>query len=128
MAFESLAYALLRIFSGFLFACFGAQKLFGWPVERAAELDTLTTIGGVIELVGGLLVTFGFATRLAAFVCSGTMAVAYWQFHGLRSGQPLPIQNGGVPAVLFCFVFFYVFAYGSGRLSLDRAIRRRQDR
>ena len=121
-SFEPLAYALLRIFAGFLFLWHGTQKLFGWPEpQHVAEGLYMKWLGGGIEFLGGLLICFGLFTRPAAFLCSGTMAVAYWQFHGTNLDALLPIQNGGEMAVLYCFVFLFLFARGGGKLSLDGA-------
>jgi putative oxidoreductase len=120
-AFEPYAYVLLRIFAGFMFFWHGVQKLFGWPPSEHV-VDAFTKyVGGGIEFIAGLLTTFGLFTRPAAFLASGMMAVAYWMVHGLKSGQPLPIQNRGELAVIYCFVFLFICTRGSGKLSLDRA-------
>ena len=74
---------------------------------------------GGIELVGGALVMVGLFTRWAAFICSGTMAVAYWLAHGLNA--LFPIQNGGELAALYCFAFLFIAANGSGAWSVDGA-------
>ncbi|MEY2572206.1 MAG: putative oxidoreductase, partial [Verrucomicrobiota bacterium] len=86
----------------------------------AMQLDTLGTIGGYIELVGGLLIALGLFTRFAAFIACGMMAVAYFMVHA--KGGFFPIINRGEPAVIYCFVFLYVFFYGGGRISLDALI------
>jgi len=119
-----LSHALLRIVAGLLFACHGAQKLFGafggfGGTEGAtAPLFSLLWIGGVIELIGGALIALGVRTQLAAFVCSGQMAVAYFMFHQPKG--PLPIQNGGELAALYAFVFLFLAARGPGPLALER--------
>jgi putative oxidoreductase len=115
--FSHLIYATLRIVTGFLFACHGAQKLFGVLGGKQAEMFDLLWVGGVIELVGGALVAIGFRSSLAAFVCSGQMAVAYFMFHQPKG--PLPIQNGGELAALYAFLFLYIAARGPGILSVD---------
>jgi putative oxidoreductase len=74
-------------------------------------------IGGVLELVGGALLLLGLFTRPAAFVLSGMMAVAYFQFHFPHSFWPT--LNNGVPAVLYCFIWLYFSAAGAGPWSLD---------
>lgn len=73
----------------------------------------------VIELVGGLLLTVGLFTRIAAFICSGEMAVAY--FIGHASNGPWPGANGGDAAILLCFIFLYIFVAGPGAWSIDGA-------
>ena len=115
-------YALLRMVTGFLFFWHGAQKLFSIPMPPPMQLPSFViAIAGPIELVGGFLVMIGLFTGWAAFLCSGLMAFAYWMVHGTHA--LLPIQNMGELAVLFCFVFLYISAQGSGIWSVD-AIRK----
>jgi putative oxidoreductase len=112
-------YALLRMVSGFLFLLHGTQKFFGFPPTNKPPmpLDAMMTAAGVIELVAGLMILFGLFASVAAFIASGEMAVAYFMAHQPQGA--LPIQNGGEPAVLFCFIFLYIAARGSGVWSLD---------
>ncbi len=127
---EAPAFAALRILAGALFSCHGMQKLLSWPpgghpVSLASQLG----VGGVIELACGTLVAIGLFARFAAFLASGTMAVAYFQFHWklATAGYAwLPIVNKGELAVLYCFVFLYVAAHGAGTASVDEARRRRR--
>ena len=105
--YQEETYALLRIVSGFLFLWHGAQKLLNFPVEFAYPLNPLMYAAGTIELVGGLLIMIGLFTCPAAFICSGTMAAAYWMAHGIN--DIFPILNGGELAALYCFVFLLVF-------------------
>jgi putative oxidoreductase len=95
--------AATRIAVGFLFAQHGFVKFFGVLGDRPDGLDWFHTLGGGIELVGGALVCIGLQTRLAAFICSGTMAVAYFLYH--QSSGPLPIQNDGELAAIYSWVF-----------------------
>ncbi len=81
-------------------------------------------LGGVLEVVGGIAIMLGLFTRPVAFVLSGEMAVAYWQFHAPHGTWPP--QNQGVPAVLFCFIYLYMAAQGGGDWSLDALLRRRR--
>lgn len=122
--FEPAAYAALRIVSGALFTFHGVQKILGWLATKAPPaFGTQLWVGGVIELVGGALIALGLFTRHAAFLCSGTMAVAYTQFHwklAFAGSQWLPIVNKGELAVVYCFVFLYIWTQGSGIASLDR--------
>ena len=118
--FAPQVHALLRIVTGFLFLCHGGQKLLGWPVSMPAEyLNALTYTAGAIELFGGALVMVGLFTRWAAFLCSGTMAFAYWIGHGTKA--LFPIENQGELAALYCFVFLFFSAHGAGIWSADAA-------
>lgn len=117
------AYAVTRVVVGLLFACHGAQKLFG-VLGGTRELGGEGLLAGIIESFGGSLVALGLVASIAAFVASGEMAVAYFRAHA-----PIgfwPIQNGGEWAVFYCFFFLYVAAQGSGRFSLDSVFRRRR--
>jgi putative oxidoreductase len=115
---EGPVYALLRVVAGLMFAVHGAQKLFGVLGGRQQELFSQLWFAGVIELVGGVLIAIGFLASPVAFICSGQMAVAYWQSHAPRGIWP--VQNGGELAALYCFVFLYIAARGAGRWSVDR--------
>jgi putative oxidoreductase len=110
-------YALLRIVAGLLFLQHGVQKLFGW-LGGPGPLPLLSQLGlaGVVETFGGLAIAVGLFTSPVAFVASGQMAVAYLQAHLPRG--PWPVQNGGEPAVLFCFLFLYIASRGSGKWSV----------
>jgi putative oxidoreductase len=125
MDWKGISHALLRIAAGLMFLPHGAQKLFGLWGRDAVSLASQSGVGGVIELVGGLLIVIGLQTRWAAFVCSGTMAVAFWQFHvgGSWAEQGLsalhPLINRGELAALYCFVFFFLWGNGAGPYSVD---------
>ena len=107
----------MRIVVGFLFFWHGISKLFGFPVP-APEAPAFVIYGaGGIELVGGALVMIGLLTRPAAFICSGTMAAAYWMAHG--TNHLLPIANRGELAATYCFVFLFIAARGAGIWSVD---------
>lgn len=114
-------YALMRIVFGALFAFHGAQKLFGAFGGETQPWLSLMGIGGVVELVGGILVALGLRASWAAFVCSGQMAVAYFMFHLPRGW--LPIVNGGELAALYSWAFLYIASRGSGVWSVDGARR-----
>jgi putative oxidoreductase len=103
-----------------LFGRFG-----GMPGGGSPPLLSQVGIGGVLEFFGGLAIMLGLFTRPIAFVLSGMMAVAYWQFHAPHGTWPL--QNQGLPAVLFCFIFLYMAAKGAGAWSLDALIGRRRE-
>jgi putative oxidoreductase len=118
--FSDHAYAALRFMSGWMFAFHGAQKLFLSP-ERPA-LASQIGLGGLIEFVCGLMIAAGFKTRGAAFLASGTMAVAYIQFHWKFqfNSNFFPAANQGELAVVYCFLFLYMACRGAGKYSLDR--------
>jgi putative oxidoreductase len=116
-------YVLLRLVAGLLFACHGAQKLFGLfggvdGKAGAVALFSFMGLAGIIELVGGLLIASGILTRYAAFLASGQMAFAYFMQHFPRGFWP--INNGGELAVLYCFLFLYIAANGAGVWSMGR--------
>jgi putative oxidoreductase len=119
--YSEIAYTLLRVVAGLMFAVHGAQKLFGFLDGRQMPVGSLFWVGGVIELVGGLLIAIGLFTSWAAFIASGEMAVAYFMVHA-KDGF-WPIQNKGELAVLYCFVFLYMAARGGGRYSVDASMR-----
>ena len=115
--YTEATYALMRFMLGALFACHGAQKLFGVLGGEVAT-KPLMVAAGVIELFGGLLIAAGLLTRGASYLSSGTMATAYFMAHATKSFWP--IVNKGETAVLYCFAFLFVAAYGGGLYSLDR--------
>jgi putative oxidoreductase len=119
----NLAYALMRVFAGLLFAMHGAQKLFGVLGGKVMTGNPLMLTAGIIEFVGGLLIAVGLLTRIAAFLASGEMAVAYFKAHAPQGFWP--VENQGELPVLYCFVFLFIAAYGGGVYSLDHALRRR---
>lgn len=113
--------AVLRIAVALMFMLAGSSKLFGFPVAMpdgsTAQAFTQVWIGGVLEVFGGFFILTGFFTRIISFILSGEMAVAYFQFHSPQS--PWPTVNGGVSAVLYCFIFLYFIASGPGAWSID---------
>jgi putative oxidoreductase len=110
--------SILRIVVALLFLQHGLSKLFGFPQPMAPPpMFTMIWFAGVIELVGGVLVTLGLFTRVAAFIMSGEMAIGYFLAHAPRSF--FPALNGGDPAILYCFVFLYLVFAGAGPWSLD---------
>jgi putative oxidoreductase len=119
--FTEPCYALFRIVFGLLFACHGAQKVFGALGGQKAGAP-LMIVGGWIELVAGILILVGLFAGLAAFISSGEMAVAYFMVHA--PGGFWPIVNHGEPAVMYCFAFLYIAARGSGIWSIDQLRRR----
>ena len=117
---DSQAYALLRIVAGFLFVFHGSQKLFNFPLEFPYPMSPLMQAAGLIEVIGGTMIMLGLFSRPVAFLCSGTMAVAYWMAHGLR--DIFPILNGGELSALYCFIFLFIACKGSGIWSVDQII------
>src|SRR5215212_9947189 len=122
--YADTVYCIMRLVVGLLFACHGGQKILGFPPGgHGAPADAVGLIGAWLELVCGFLIAFGLITRIAAFLASGEMAVAYFMVHA-QMGSPFPIVNKGESAVIYCFVFLFIFFYGPGRLSIDALISR----
>lgn len=123
---------LLRAVTGFMFLQAGGMKILDWfggiPAEHGGHPAFLgqVWIGGMLELVGGAAVLVGVLTRPVAFVLSGQMAVAYFQFH--QPNALWPIENGGQPAVLYCFIFLFFAAHGAGAWSVDAWLGERRER
>lgn len=123
------AYAAFRIVFGLMFLSHGLQKIFGMfggLAQFGGQLPALASepgIAGVLELGLGTLIMLGLFTKLAAFVASGEMAVAYFKGHQRTAFWPL--ENQGELAVLFCFAFLYIAARGAGRWSVDEGLRNR---
>jgi putative oxidoreductase len=113
--------SILRIVSGLIFFEHGLQKWLGFPAAAAGHgatsVATMSGFGGLIELIGGLLLTLGLFTRPVAFILAGEMAVAYWYAHFARGF--FPVNNGGDAAILYCFVFLYILFAGAGPWSID---------
>jgi putative oxidoreductase len=116
---ESRVLSIVRIVAGLLFMEHGLAKLFGFPTGALhPAMFQLLWFAGVIEALGGLLLALGLFTRPVAFIMAGEMAVAYFYSHQPRNFFPL--INGGDAAILYCFIFFYIFVAGGGAWSLDR--------
>ena len=114
--------SILRMIAGAFFVLYGTTKLFGWPAEvmpggGTAPLASLAGAAGAIELVGGAFMLLGLFSRSVAFILAGEMAVAYFYGHA-RQGF-WPVLNGGVDAVLYCFLWLYISAAGPGPWSLE---------
>ncbi|MFE3293049.1 DoxX family protein [Rhodococcus sp. NPDC059234] len=125
---ESSVLGLFRIVVGFLFLVHGTADLFGFPVtqwsgHRAAFASWPYWWAALIELVGGFLVMVGLGTRVAALICSGAMAYAYFTVH--QPHGALPILNGGEPAALFCWAFLLIAAAGPGAFAVGSMLRSR---
>lgn len=124
--YSSEIYAILRIVAGFMFLMHGTQKLFGWPGDgETVELFSQLGLAGVIELVAGILIMIGLFTSLAAFIASGEMAAAFFIAHAPQGWNPL--MNGGEKAVLYCFLFLSIAAYGAGIWSIDASKKKNND-
>src|SRR5439155_2891128 len=133
--YTDTVYSLMRLIAGLMFASHGGQLVLGMFGGMAGSNNPVTQIGGWIQLVGGFLIAFGLFTRLAAFICSGEMAVAYFMFHVATAATPMakffPIasadsqfSNKGELAVFYCWVFFFIFFYGPGRWSIDALFKK----
>jgi putative oxidoreductase len=128
-------YCITRLIVGLMLACHGAQIVLGMFGGLPGPSKPMIIIGGWLQLVGGPLIAFGLLTRLAAFICSGMMAVAYFVIHVGGAATPMaklvPISsagpqfsNHGELAVFYCWFFLFVFFYGPGRWSIDGLIKR----
>jgi putative oxidoreductase len=116
--------SLLRIITGLLFLEHGTSKFLGFPhVDKVPDALSMSGVGGMLELVGGALMALGLFTRPVAFLLSGEMAVAYFYAHAPRGFFPL--LNGGETAILYCFVFLYLFFAGPGPWSIDAMMKRK---
>lgn len=113
--------SVVRIVAGLIFLEHGMQKFLSFPAGEAAGSGLgfahLGAYAGLIELVAGALITLGLFTRPAAFLASGTMAVAYWIAHAPQNF--FPVNNGGDAAILYCFIFLYFVFAGPGPFSVD---------
>ena len=122
--------SVLRIVAGLMFLSAGTTILFGFPPSPMPmppiPVMSQMWIGAILELIGGLAITFGVFTRPVAFLLAGEMAVAYFQFHFPQS--VFPTVNQGVPAVLYCFLFLYLMFAGAGVWSIDAMIGRSRGR
>ncbi|MDB5442917.1 MAG: DoxX family protein [Phenylobacterium sp.] len=117
--------SLLRIVAGLLFIEHGLMKLAHFPIAQAGAPDPLPPIlmaAAAIEMVGGALIAVGLFTRIAAFICAGEMAVAYFTAHFPQSVWP-GVNQGG-EAILYCFIFLYLVFGGGGEWSLDAQLRK----
>ncbi len=121
------ALSLLRMVAGFTFALHGFQKLFGYfggMGGGTAHFYSLLWLAGSLETAGGILIVLGLWTSPVAFLLCGEMAVAYFKGHYPKGYWP--IANGGELAVLYCFIFLYLFTAGAGPWSLDRIVRKKK--
>ncbi len=116
-------YCITRLIVGLMFASHGGQLVLGMFGGMPGSANMMMQVGGWIQLVGGFLIAFGLLTRLAAFICSGEMAVAYFMIHVASAptliGKGFPISNKGELAVFYCWFFLFVVFYGAGRWSID---------
>lgn len=115
------AYALMRIVTGLMFSFHGVQKIFGVLSDHVPPVGSQVWIGGLLELIGGIAVMIGLRTRIAAFLCSGMMAVAYVQFHWmLQTGANFfPAVNKGELALLYSVVFLLIACRGAGKWAVE---------
>ena len=119
--------SILRIVTALLFIVHGTSKILGIPDTSMSFPPpwTLFWIAGMLELVGGLLLLVGFLSRPVAFMLAGEMAIAYWMIHAPESIYP--VVNRGEAAVLFCFIFLYIFFAGAGPWSIDCWLQKRRE-
>ncbi|MAC77609.1 MAG: DoxX family protein [Rhodobacteraceae bacterium] len=119
--FAPIVLSIARLIIGLIFMEHGTQKLLGFPAsDHAFGMFSLPWFAGIVELACGALIAVGFMTRPAAFLASGTMAVAYFVAHAPNSF--FPVNNGGDAAILYCFFFLYLVFAGPGPISIDRIL------
>jgi putative oxidoreductase len=121
--FSKYMLGIFRIVAGLIFLSAGTMKVFGFPHNSMMphfHFPSQIGIAGILETLGGLAIVLGFLTRPVSFVLAGEMAVAYFQFHAPKSFWPA--INGGIPAILYCFLFLYLMFAGAGAWSIDGAI------
>ena len=127
-AYQPYVLSLFRFITGLLLFQYGIAKIFKFPVvPYFAHIPPLIQAAGWMELIIGGLLMIGLFTRIAAFVLSGEMAFAYFLGHLFKTGGPvwLPLDNGGTPAILFCFACLYLASAGPGPWSLDASMRKK---
>jgi putative oxidoreductase len=128
--FKDPVYCLMRLIVGLLLAQHGGQLVLGMFGGMPGSEKFQSQLGGWIMLIGGFMIALGLLTRLAAFICSGTFAYAYFAIHVAGATTAMarffPIasagkefSNHGELAVFYCWVFFFMVFYGSGKWSLD---------
>jgi putative oxidoreductase len=115
--YQPYALTVLRIVTALLFMEHGTQKLFGFPAGGPETLSPLFLTQGILEAFGGLLILLGLFTRPVAFILCGNMAVAYFMAHMPKNF--FPALNAGDAAILYCFVFLFLFLAGPGLFALD---------
>ncbi len=126
-------YCITRLIVGLMFASHGGQLVLGMFGGMPGSDQPMMQVGGWIQLIGGLLIAFGLLTRLAAFICSGEMAVAYFMIHVANAPTPMAkffpissagpqVSNKGELAIFYCWFFLFVVFYGAGRWSIDALI------
>ena len=118
--FADPVYCVMRLIAGLMFMCHGLDKIFG-TFGGKVTTGPLMQIGGWLEILCGALIAIGLLTRIAAFIASGEMAVAFFMMHAKASF--LPIVNHGELAVVYCWLFLFIFLYGPGRFSIDAMIK-----
>lgn len=121
----TIVFAALRIIAGAMFLCHGLQKLFGFWIDKPVPVGSQLWIGAIVELTAGTAIAVGWYARLAAFLASGQMAVAFLQFHwGFHFDRRiLPIVSMADDTVLYCFLFLWIAVRGAGPVSLDHKLR-----
>ena len=124
--------SLFRVVVGLLFLCHGLGSLWGLMGPAAGpRVDTVTAgawpewYAAVIQLAGGALVIVGWGSRVAALICSGAMAYAYFDVH--QPNALWPLDNGGESAALYCWAFLLLVFTGPGPLSVERLLARRNE-
>lgn len=114
-------YLVFRVLVGLLFLSHGAQKL-GFLGGNA--MTGFMLFIGIVEFLGGLAVTFGFLTRLAALLAAIEMLLVYIVVHASKA--VLPLENGGELALLYLAAFLVIFAMGGVKYYIDNALFKKE--
>lgn len=132
-ASPALALLVLRLALGAIFIAHGAQKVFvyGFAGTSASFGDMGVPLEGVmgplvalLELVGGILIVLGLATRVVAAALVVNMIVATLLVH-LAAG--IFVTEGGYELTLLLGAASLALVLaGAGRLSLDAVLTQRR--
>jgi putative oxidoreductase len=132
-ASTSLALLVLRLAVGAVFIAHGAQKVFvygfvgtsGSFAEMGVPMaEVAGPVVGLVELIGGILLVIGLATRLVGAALAVNMIVATFLVH--FSAGIFAAEGGYELTLLLGASAIALILSGAGRLSVDAALTRRR--